>query len=84
MVTVFWDMHGIIHIVSLKKGQKIIAQYYAELLDRFDATIKAEGQDLAREKVLFRQDNALTKKAVKTMAKLTELKYMVGHLTFGI
>ena len=37
MVTVFWDVHGIIHIDYLEKGKTVTAQYYSELLDRFDA-----------------------------------------------
>ena len=44
-------------------------------MNRFDAVIKANRPHLAREKILFHQDNALAHKAVKTMTKLTELKY---------
>ena len=42
MATVFWDVHGIIHIDYLEHGKTITAQYYSELLDRFDAASKAK------------------------------------------
>ena len=48
--TIFWDMHGIIHIDYLEKGKKINAQYYREFLDRFDTAIKAKRSHLARKK----------------------------------
>ena len=42
MATVFWCVKSIIHIDYLKKGKTIIAQYYSELPDRFDAAIKVK------------------------------------------
>ena len=53
MATVFWDVRDIIQIEYLQKGKTITAQYYSELLDRFDAVIKANRPHLAREKTLF-------------------------------
>ena len=43
--------------------------------DRFNAVIKAKRPHLASKNNLFHQDNAPAHKAVKTMTKLTELKY---------
>ena len=59
----------------LEKGKRITAQYYSELLDRFDAAIKAKRLHSTLKNILFNQDNAPAHKAVKTMTKLTELKY---------
>ena len=39
MATVFSDVHGIIYIDYLEKGKTIIAQYYSDLMDRFDIAI---------------------------------------------
>ena len=36
-----------------EKGKTITAQYYCELLDRFDSSIKAKRPHLARKKILF-------------------------------
>ena len=66
-------MHGKIHIDYLEKGKTVTAQYYSELLDRFNASINAKRPYLARKKTLFYQDNASALKAVKTMTKLTDM-----------
>ena len=55
MATVFWDKHSIIHIDYLKKEKTVTAQYYLQLLDRFDAAIQAKRPHLARKKILFHQ-----------------------------
>ena len=39
MATIFWDSHGIKLIDSLQKGKTITGDYYASLLDRFDAIL---------------------------------------------
>ena len=56
MASVFWDVLGIILIYDLKKEKTIIAQYYSELLDRFDTAINAKRPHLARKKILSNQD----------------------------
>ena len=53
MATVFWDVHGIIHIDYLEKGKKNTAQYFRELLDQFEAAIKHKRLHLARKKIFF-------------------------------
>ena len=40
MATIFWDSRGIILIDYLQKGKTITGEYYASLLDRFDAILK--------------------------------------------
>ena len=39
MATVFWDSQDIIFTDYLEKGRSITGQYYADLLDRFDAEL---------------------------------------------
>ena len=39
MATIFWDSHGIISIDYLQKGNTTTGEYYASLLDRFDAIL---------------------------------------------
>ena len=58
MVTVFWDIRGIIHIDYLLSKQTINGDYYAALLNRFNNILKKKRPHLAKEKVLFHQDNA--------------------------
>ena len=40
--SVFWDVHGVIHIDYLEKGKTITAKYYRELLGRFNAAVKTK------------------------------------------
>lgn len=49
MATVFWDVRGIIHIVYSEKEKTINAQHYSDLLDRFDADLKAKRQYFAKK-----------------------------------
>ncbi len=77
MATVFWDARGIIHVDHLEHGRTITAQYYSDLLDRFDAVVKRKRPHLKKKKILFLQDNAPAHKAVKTMTKLIELGYEI-------
>jgi [histone H3]-lysine36 N-dimethyltransferase SETMAR len=77
MATVFWDGRGIIHVDYLEHGRTITAQYYSDLLDRFDAVVKRKRPHLKKKKILFLQDNAPAHKAVKTMTKLIELGYEI-------
>ena len=65
MATVFWDVRGIIHIDYLEKRETITAQNYRELLDRFDAAIKAKRRHLARKKNLFHLKNTPTHKQTR-------------------
>lgn len=51
------------------------AEYYINLLDQFKQKIKEKGPGLAKEKVLFHQDNVPSQKAVKVMAKIHVVKF---------
>ena len=50
MVTIFWDSHGIILIDYLQKEKTITGEYYASLLDRFDAILKEKWPHLAKKR----------------------------------
>ena len=51
MATIFWDSHGIILIDYLQKGKTIAGEYYASLLDRFDAILKEKRPHLEKKSV---------------------------------
>ena len=69
MATIFWDSHGIILIDSLQKRGTITREYYASLLDRFDAILKEKRPHLTK-KVLFHHDNAPAHTSAIATAKL--------------
>ena len=48
MATIFWNSHGIILIDYLREGKTITEEYYASLLDRFDAILKEKRPHLAK------------------------------------
>ena len=73
MASVFWDAHGIIYIVYLKKGKYINSDYYIELLVRLKDEIAKKRPHMKKKKVIFHQDNAPWHKSMKTMTKLSEL-----------
>ncbi|XP_012060732.1 PREDICTED: uncharacterized protein LOC105623969 [Atta cephalotes] len=50
MATVFWDSRGIIFTDYLEKGRTITGQYYADLLDRFDAELKKKTASFSEKK----------------------------------
>lgn len=77
MATVFWDSNGVIHTDYLEKGKTITGQYYCDLLDRFDADLRAKRPRLQRKKVLFHHDNAPAHSCHLTAAKLVELGYKI-------
>ena len=80
MATVFWDSRGIIFTDYLEKGRTITGQYYADLLDRFDAELKRKRPHLAKKKVLFHHDNAPAHSSAIAIAKLVELRYeLLSH-----
>ena len=49
MVTIFRDSHRIILIDYVQKGKTITGEYYASLLDRFDAILKGKRPHLAKK-----------------------------------
>lgn len=75
MATVFWDSKGIILIDYLEKGKTITGQYYADLLDRFNAKLREKRPHLSKKKVLFHHDNAPAHSSAIATAKWVELRY---------
>ena len=75
MASVFWDMHGILLIDFLPKGQTINSDYYVALLDRLEDAIMKKSPEMAKKKPLFQQDNAPVHKSMKTMVKLNDLRF---------
>ena len=75
MACVFWDAHGILFMDYLEKGKTINSAYYMVLLDRLSVEMKKKWPDMQKMKVLFRQDNALCHKSMKTIVKLNELSF---------
>lgn len=53
MATVFWDSQGIIFTDYLENGRTITGQYYADLLDRFNAELMKKRPHLAKKKSFF-------------------------------
>ena len=49
MVTIFWESHGIILMDYLQKGKTITEEYYASLLNRFEAILKEKRPHLAKK-----------------------------------
>ena len=49
MATIFWNSHGIILIDYLQKRKTIIEEYYASLLDRFDAILNEKRPHLVKK-----------------------------------
>ena len=75
MASVFWDMHGILLIDFLSKGQTINSDYYIALLDRLEDAIKKKRPHMAKKKSLRQQNNAPVHKRMKTMVKLNDLRF---------
>ena len=77
MATIFWDSSGIILIDYLQSRITITGEYYASLLDRFDAILKEKRLHLAKKKVLFHHDNAPAHTSSIATAKLFDLRYEI-------
>ena len=73
----FWDSYSIILIHYLQKGKTITGEYYASLLDRFDAILKEKRPHLAKKKDLFHHDNALAHTSAIATDKLFDLRYEI-------
>nr|XP_042901658.1 histone-lysine N-methyltransferase SETMAR-like [Parasteatoda tepidariorum] len=75
MVSVFWDVHGILSMNYLEKDETINSEYYTPLLDQLSEEIKEKWPHVRRKKVLFHQDSAPCPKSEKTIVKLNELHF---------
>ena len=59
MLSVWWDMSGVIHFELLEPNKTITATYYCEQLDRLYAALKAKRPYLINRKgVILHHDNA--------------------------
>jgi histone-lysine N-methyltransferase SETMAR len=70
MASDFWDAKCILMVDYLRKGQSINGEYYANLLDRLDQSIRQKRPDLTHQKINFHQDNARPYSCVLVMAKI--------------
>lgn len=71
MATVFWNSKGVVHIDYLATGRSINSEYYVNLLEQVRQKIP-KGK---RSRVIFLQDNCPAHKAIKTKAKVAQLKW---------
>ena len=81
MATVFWDVRGVIHIDYLQKGI-INDEYYTNLLERINEDLKKKRPHLAKEKVIFHQDNARVHTCVVSIFKFHEL--VIFHMNCSL
>ena len=72
LVSVFWDVQGILFIKYLQKERTINSKYYMALLVK---KIAQKWPQMKKTKVLFHQDNALCHKSIAMMANLDELLF---------
>ena len=73
LLSVWWDMHGIIHFELLGMNQTITAEVYCQQLQRLKTALEQKRPALINRKgVLFHQDNARPHTARMTSSKLEE------------
>ena len=72
LVSVFWDVQGLLFIDYFEKGRTINNKYYIALLVHLKEEITKKWPQMKKKKVLFHQDNAPCHKLITTMAKLDE------------
>ena len=83
MLSVCWDVHGILFIDYLDIGKTIDSDYYLVSLDRLSAEIKRKGHQMRKKESLFHQDNAPCHNSMETMVKLDELSFeLLPHPPF--
>jgi len=75
MLSVFWDVNGILFIDFLDKDKIMNSEYYMALLDRLTAEIMIKRPYIQDKKVLFHHDNFSCHESMETMAKLKELHF---------
>ena len=67
MATIFWDSHDIILIDYLQKAKTITGEYYAPLLDRFDAILKEKRPHLVKKRCFYNDNEPAYTSAIATM-----------------
>lgn len=78
LVSVWWNMAGVIYYEFLKPGNTITAEVYCQQLDKMDAALHQKQPALVNRKVpLILQDNARPHTAKLTLQKLKQLGYEI-------
>lgn len=79
MLSVWWDMKGIIHYELLEPKQTVNAQLYSQQLIRLDQKIreKRPGQGHGNKKIILLHDNARPHVALVTKETIVELGWEV-------
>lgn len=78
MLSVWWDMKGIVHWELLPRGTTINAEVYCEQLERVQDALRRRRPALVNRKgVILLHDNARPHTAKKTREKIRELEWEV-------
>jgi len=77
MATVFWDIHGVILVDFLERGQTINAERYCETLRKLRRAIQNKRRGKLSEKVLLIHDNARPHTAIHTRELLEGFRWEV-------
>ncbi|XP_023217668.1 histone-lysine N-methyltransferase SETMAR-like [Centruroides sculpturatus] len=76
LLSVWWDMYGVIYYELLEPNKTINADVYSEQLCRLNSElIKKRSRLVNMKKVLFHHDNARQHMARKTLQKINELNW---------
>ena len=72
MLSVFWDIKGVIMTDFLEKGCTINGQYYSRLLRKLRVEIKKKRRGMLKRGVLFHHDNAPAHTSALTRGQIVE------------
>ncbi len=75
MLSVFWDMEGVILMKWLEKGKTINAQYYCEVLKELREAIKSNRRGKLSKGILLQHDNARPHTAGQTLQAIDQLGF---------
>jgi len=74
MISVWWNVDGIVHFELVPEGKAVNAELYTEQLDRvYEAMRQKYPTLISRKRALLQQDNAPAHRAKKTQGKIAEL-----------
>ena len=73
LAVVFWDIHGVILIVFLPRGETMNSDRYIETLKKLKKRISRKRPDLPIERVLFHHDNAPCHTSVQTRETIASI-----------
>lgn len=73
MLSVFWDIKGIVHYELLPRNQTITADFYIAQLERWKAALEEKRPRLVNRHAVVFHHNARPHTAVRTRQKLLEL-----------